>query len=113
MRRNLAYLIALFFLQTCGTPAGAETTEHEQSVHDSAHFGASFAINTFSYAVFKQGFQMPRGVALVFSTFTTTFVGITYKMLEPARGDAGIPRALLFNGLGTIGSVITINIGDF
>jgi hypothetical protein len=90
---------------------------HEQEVHNVAHFGASFAINQFSYAFYTKAFRMDKNTALGFSIFTTLLVGFTYKYMEAMStttpGIPGLGQSMLWNGIGVAGSVFTIKIGDF
>lgn len=86
--------------------------EHEQHVHDVAHIGASYMVNTVFYGVYAKGFGMPQGIAIGFSVGATVLTGLTYLYMTNAS-DGHIGHSMLFNGIGLAGSVITIKTFDF
>lgn len=89
---------------------------NEQFVHDTAHFGASYAINMFSYGLFRKAFKMDQTNALIFSAFTTLAIGFTYKYMEGMESGqmpANLGRAMLLNTAGVGGAVFTVKAFDF
>lgn len=97
-------------------PAKADES-HENVVHATAHFGASYALNHLFYTINRKGFQMDKGNALVFSIFTTLAIGFTYKYMEAMSQPVGtnvgpdMLRAMVWNSAGIVGSTFVIELG--
>ncbi len=81
---------------------------------NAAHFGMSFAINTFTYALNRKALRMTPLQAFIFSACITTAIGVTYKMMEPGTISYGeLNHALLWNSIGIGVSGMTINLGGW
>ena len=105
-------------LVLCARYAVAETPAHEDFVHLTAHMGASYAINTFMYGFSRKALHFDRTDALIFSAFTTLFVGAMWKVMEqPDVGStlngAEFKTSMLRNALGVGLSAGTVLMFDF
>lgn len=87
---------------------GQGLTDHEDFVHLTAHVGASYAINTFSYGLWSRAFKCSRTDAVILAAVTTFMIGAIYKGVEfgttPAEVSTAFERNLIGIGLsaGTI-----------
>lgn len=101
------------------TPLLLADESHENLVHATAHFGASFAINQTLYTVNRQILQMDKPNALIFSVFTTLAIGFTYKYMEVMSTPLGtdvtqdMARAMIWNVAGVLGSSFVIELGSW
>lgn len=86
----------------------------EADAHFAAHFGASYAINMFTYGVAKRAFKMDSTAAFIFSSVATLTLGVLYKLSEPPPGVPGqFQKAMLQNGAGVLGAGATIAVFQF
>ena len=80
---------------------------HEQTVHDAAHFGLAFAVQTAVYGFSTRGLRM-RGVDATILSLVVTAVGTTmYEVVDTAPGMAVNTRGIGFNLLGAATSALT------
>lgn len=109
--RNLIISVVIFLTQSCSMPVHAD--DHEDMVHSAAHFGMSYAINTFVYGTMHKGLGCGVSESMFMSVLTTTLVGLTYKYVESNGPVQGLEKAVLWNGVGTVGSILTIKMFEF
>lgn len=74
-----------------------------------AHFGISYALQTASYGIFKQGLQMEKPCALAASVLFTMIV-TTAKEMSDSSSDSG---DIFANVLGVTAAYTTIVLFDF
>lgn len=82
----------------------------DADAHFAAHFGMSYAINTFSYGLAKEALRMDKTDAIIFSVGLTLMAGAIYKFMEltpDGQGSSTIPKAMLYNALGSGAFVAT------
>jgi len=106
---QISSLILMFSTVILGNLVGIDT--HDQMVHFAAHFGMSYAIHTFLYAVFYRAFSLRRGIAISLAILITLAVGGGYKYIEMAQNSeipANVSESMIQNTLGTTTSVGTI-----
>jgi hypothetical protein len=80
---------------------------HEQSVHDAAHFGLGFAIQTAMYGFSTRGLRMRGWDAVIFSTVVTAVGTTMYEVVDTAPGMDVNTRGIAFNLLGAATSSLT------
>lgn len=74
-----------------------------------AHFGISYAANTFAYGWYKNAFRMDKKTSKIFAAFTTIMFTTAAEYMD-SRVDGGDIAA---NVLGTAASTGTILMFDF
>lgn len=94
---KLSLLLALF-----STPVKADT----DSV---AHFGVSYAAQTFTYGLAKRALRLDGADALIFSIFTTMLITTAKECLD-TKADG---RDIKHNALGVLAASATIVMFDF
>lgn len=81
-------------------------------VHFAAHFGTSYAIQTFAYGVSKQAAGMDNTDALIFAA-VVTLTGTTLRQVL-AAGDSPVnTTGILQNAFGVAASIGTCLMFDF
>lgn len=87
----------------------------DQTTHDVAHFGASFAIETFTYGIVKKSLKLSETESFAISVFTTFLIGFTYKYVEQMNqiNNVNFDRPMFFNAVGIGSAVLTIKMFDF
>lgn len=75
-----------------------------------AHFGVSYALQTWMYGFSRKAFRLNKTEALIFSVFTTLTVTTAVEYLPGQTFDTGDIKA---NALGIGASVGTILMFDF
>lgn len=86
--------------------------DDSQTVHDTAHFGASYAITMFGYGFYTKVFRMEPIPAFIFSAVLTTCIGYSYKaMTKDSPSSYG--RSMLYNTYGILGAGATITVFKF
>jgi hypothetical protein len=103
--KSMAYLLlvaaSLFCLSVKAEDAGSENL-----LHFTAHFGASYAIDTFAQGFNQKAFKMNNLDSETFAAFTTLFIGAVYEAQENASGHDML-KALGYNALGVGAAVLT------
>lgn len=93
-----------------GSIAHAESDTAE--VHFAAHFGTSYAIQTFMYGVSKQALHMDTTDSLIFSS-VVTFVGTTLRQVLVAEETPINTKGIIQNAFGIGASVGTCLMFEF
>lgn len=75
-----------------------------------AHFGASYALQTWTYGFSRKAFRLNKTEALIFSVFTSLIVTTAVEYMPGQTFDVGDIKA---NALGIGASVLTIKMFDF
>lgn len=92
----------------------AVADDHDDLVHFAAHFGMSYAINTFSYGLFR-GMSKSAGRAddpvlrmqeMVMAAAFTLIVGFSYKAIELAP-PSDVAHSMFLNVLGVAAANIS------
>lgn len=86
--------------------------DDSETVHATAHIGASYALNTFLYGFNKRALTLSGGDAIIFSSFETFLIGMSYEWLT-LNSTLHINKALGQNALGIIFSTGSIVIWRF
>lgn len=81
-----------------------------ESVDKAAHFGVSYALQTWSYGFSRKGLRLPRTQAHVFAFALTAFAGLAWEVAGSGRPD---PADVLANTLGSGAAMLTIEMFDF
>ena len=103
------YLILILFANLAF--AGPQN-DHEEIVHLLSHIGMTYVINTTLYGIYSKGFGMPQNTALMFSSWFTLSIGMSYLMMSHAS-NKHIARSMAQNGAGLFLNVLTIKGFDF
>lgn len=80
---------------------------------NAAHYGMSSAIYMFSYALDRKALRLDKLDAMIFSLMTTTCIGLTYKYMQSNAGWGEINHANLWNHVGELGGILTIQVGGW
>jgi hypothetical protein len=81
--------------------------QHEQTVHDAAHFGLGFAIQTAMYGFSNRGLRMDRWDAMIFATVVTATMTTMYEVADTAPGAQVNTRGIAGNLIGIAASNLT------
>jgi hypothetical protein len=111
---NTMIIVVCFLL--CNTTLADPA--HDQLVHDTAHFGASYSLSMFTYGFTHKVLGMTKNESFIFSALSTLAIGFMYKAmmasdLPPERGIPGLGRAMLMNGVGIGAMGVTVAAFDF
>jgi VanZ family protein len=75
-----------------------------------AHFGVSYAFQTWMYGFSKKAFRLKKTEALIFATFTTLIVTTAAEYMPGNKFDS---KDILANGIGAATASATILMFDF
>lgn len=75
-----------------------------------AHFGVSYALQTWMYGFSKKAFRLKKTDAMIFATFTTLIVTTAAEYMPGQKFDS---KDILANGIGAATANITILMFDF
>lgn len=106
----------VFLMVMCMVNSNLFAEADEQGMHNSAHLGVSYAINTFAYGISTRAFHFDRTDALIFSAVITLVGGMAYKVLADADSDpnfgTSLKQSMLWNSLGvglSAGTILMFN----
>lgn len=75
-----------------------------------AHFGVSYALQTWTYGFSKKALRLTKGEALIFAAFTTVVITTVAEYMPGNRFDS---KDILANGIGVGAASATILMFDF
>lgn len=112
MKHTIIVALVMFSAYTCK----AESTNHEELVHFSAHFGMSYAINTIAYAGLNKIVGADETTSFIVANALTLAVGALYKISEAHNGrlPRGFAKSMAQNVIGVGFSnltILTFNLG--
>lgn len=105
--------IALVAAMITLAPGKAKAEDgHEQLVHFTAHFGASYALQTTFYGFNRRVLKMSKPAATGVAALETLAIGLAYKLATNAPAES-TATSMAQNTMGVVGAIGTAIMFEF